>query len=139
VLCCVAASTALAIRYGWTRSSDPLDQVIFAGAAGALDLFKTSLPTTATMLWADAERAKARWAWAGFVFLTCLSLWCAFGMSATQLAEKVTAQLVAKSTYDERKAELDRLTRDRAELPKFQPRTETARSACAGALVGFRR
>jgi hypothetical protein len=32
--------------------------VIFAGAAGALDLFKTSLPTTATMLWLVIKKFK---------------------------------------------------------------------------------
>jgi hypothetical protein len=134
VLGCVVASTTLAFRYGWTRSVNEFDQWTFAGAAAALDLVKTGLPIVAATTWAARECGKAVAAWLGFIFLTLLSLWCAFGMTATQLADKGTAQTVAKSTYDERKADLERLTKERAELPKFQPRTATAEAAAREAV-----
>jgi hypothetical protein len=134
VLGCIAASTTLAFQYGWTRGATEVDQWTFAGAAAALDLLKTGLPVAAVGAWEERHCRRAATAWAGFALLTALSLWCAFGLTATQLAEKATGQNVASTTYGQRKADLDQLVKERATLPAFQPRAETAETTAREAV-----
>jgi hypothetical protein len=130
---CVA-STTLAFRYGWTRGASEIDQWTFAGAAAALDLLKTGLPSSASAAWTACHYRKAATAWAGFALLTALSLWCAFGLTATQLAEKVSGQAVAQKTYEQREKDLNRLLAERRALPAFQPRAETAETTAREAV-----
>jgi integrase len=60
-----------------------------------------------------------------FAVLTSLSLWCTYGTTATQLAEKFANQAVAQSDLSTRRATLDRL-RGRRDALKF---TETSEDA----------
>ena len=41
--------------------------------------------------------------------LTCMSLWCAYGMTATQLAERLATKSVAQTELSEKQGTLDRL------------------------------
>jgi hypothetical protein len=64
-----------------------------------------------------------------FVVLTGLSLWCAYGTTATQLAEKFANQAVAQSDLSTRRATLDRLRGQRDTLKFTETSEEGVRTA----------
>ena len=61
--------------------------------------------------------------WLVFTVLTGLSLWCAYGTTATQLAVKFANQAVASTTQATKQGKLDRLLEDKR---KQQPYTVTS-------------
>ncbi|MGA7328897.1 MAG: hypothetical protein WBX25_31530 [Rhodomicrobium sp.] len=126
VLGCVAASAAFAFEFGWTRGASVPSQWTYALVAVALDLLKAGLPLMATEDSADRKHAKAAAEWFVFTWLTCLSLWCAYGVAAVQLAEHVSGKEVAAVTRQERQAALERIKEERSEIPAFTPTTAEA-------------
>ena len=61
-----------------------------------------------------------------FFVLTGLSLWCAYGTTASQLAEKFANQAVASTAQTSRQATLDRLVGQRKAIPAFVETSEAA-------------
>jgi hypothetical protein len=126
VLGCVAASAAFAFEFGWTRGASAPSQWTFALVAVALDLFKAGLPLMAAEDSAERKPFKAGAEWFVFFWLTCLSLWCAYGTAAVQLAAHMSGKTVAAATRLDRQAGLDRLREERSRLPVFTPTTAEA-------------
>jgi hypothetical protein len=75
----------------------------------------------AALATAPRQWAKVVWSWTGFVLLTSLSLLCAFGMTATQLAEKMAEKLAITSQESNRQSVVDELRLQRRSLPSFTP------------------
>ena len=98
---------------------------------------KSGLPIFGALAWHDCKPARAVTCWTVFVVLTGLSLWCAYGTTATQLAEKFANQTVANTAQASRQATLDRLVAQRKAMPAFVDTAEdavtTARDAVATA------
>lgn len=127
---CVAASCYFAFEFGMTRTPDPQAQLYFGAAAVAFDIMKTMLPIIGSRAGVGPRRA----AWVGFLMLTGFSLWCAFGLNATTLAEKFSNQRAASSALTDAKAELQRAQGDRDHIPAFVP-TEQGNVDAAQAAV----
>jgi hypothetical protein len=118
VLGCVFASTTFAFEFGWTRGATEVHHWTYALVGVALDLFKSGLPILGAMAWHDSKPARSGACWIVFTVLTGLSLWCAYGTTATQLAEKFANQAVASTTQAQKQGKLDRLLEDkRKQLP----------------------
>ena len=109
VIACICASATFAIEFGWTRGATCVASWTYAVAGVALDLFKSGLPILGATAWHDSKPARAFACWVVFIVLTGLSLWCAYGTTATQLAEKFASQAVAQSDLSTWQATLDRL------------------------------
>lgn len=135
VIGCVVASTTFAFEFGWTRGASEVHSWTYALAAVALDVLKSSLPILAAVAWAGREWARATAAWLVFGVLTCLSLWCAYGITATQLAERVTAQVVARDNEADKKDALERAQRARAEVGAFTVTTAAMVKAADDAVT----
>ena len=137
VLGCIAASATFAFEFGWTRGATDVHRWTYALAGVALDLLKAGLPIFGALAWHESKPARAFACWMVFGALTGLSLWCAYGTTATQLAEKFANQAVASTAQTSRQATLDRLVAQRKAMPAFVDTTEdavsTARSAVATA------
>ena len=73
--------------------------------------------------------------WLVFTVLTGLSLWCAYGTTATQLAEKFADQAVASTTQATKQGKLDRLLEDKR---KQLPYTVTSAEARGGSQEDVR-
>ena len=125
VLACIGASATFAFEFGWTRGATEVYRWTYALAGVALDLLKSGLPILGATAWHDRKPARSCACWVVFAVLTALSLWCAYGTTATQLAEKFALQAVAQSDLSTRRATLDRLRGQRDAL-KF---TETSEEA----------
>lgn len=132
-LAAIALSCYFALEFGFTRGSTLRTQWAFGIFAVLADLAKATV-LLVTVGRAPAERVAA---WAAFVLLTCMSLWCAAGMTAVQLAERTSKREVALIEKESRQATLDRLTGQRNSLPEFTPTTqeavETAKTAVSAA------
>jgi hypothetical protein len=126
VLGCVAASAAFAFEFGWTRGASDVSRWTFALVAVALDLLKAGLPLMAAEDSAERKHAKAGAEWAVFLCLTALSLWCAYGTAAVQLASHMSDKTVAATVRQDRQASLDRIREERSKLPVFTPATAEA-------------
>ena len=61
--------------------------------------------------------------------LTGLSLWCAYGTTATQLAEKFANQAVASTAQSSKKTTLDRLRKQRDALTFTETSAEAVKTA----------
>jgi hypothetical protein len=116
VLGCIAASAIFAAEFGWTRGASDAYRWTYAFAGVALDLLKSGLPIFGAMAWHDSKPARSVACWLVFLVLTCLSLWCAFGATATQLAEKLTNQAVATVAQSSKQTVLERLRKQRDAL-----------------------
>ena len=124
----------------------------------ALDLLKSGLPIFGAMAWHDDKpippdasdsimmrvlwsicslwRPRALACWLTFVVLTGLSLWCAYGTTATQLAEKFADQAVAIAAQTSKQTTLDRLREQRDKLvftETSEEAVETAKASLATA------
>ena len=86
VLGCIAASATFAFEFGWTRGATTVHRWTFALAGVALDLIKAGLPILGAMAWHESKPARSLACWVVFAVFTGLSLWCAYGTTATQLA-----------------------------------------------------
>jgi hypothetical protein len=129
VIACIGASATFAFEFGWTRGATWVAHWTYAVAGVALDLFKSGLPILGATAWHDSKPARSFAGWIVFVVLTGLSLWCAYGTTATQLAEKVAKQTVAQSDLSSRQATLDRLRAQRDALKFTETSEATVRTA----------
>jgi hypothetical protein len=133
VLVCVLVSAVLAGRFGWTRGASDIDRSIYGSAAVALDLLKPCLPLLAVISWHAGKVPQAIVAWFAFLWLTGFSLLCASGLTATQLAEKLSLKSAASTAYEAHKAEFERLVLQRGWLPQVTPADEGAEAAARAA------
>lgn len=131
VLGCIGASCFFAFEFGMTRGTTPMLSWGFALLALFLDLLKSGLPLLAHE--SDSRAYKAG-AWVSFVFLTFMSLWCAYGMNATQIAERTADRAAAESDRRTKKEALDRATAERKALPDFRRTTAAALDAAQKAV-----
>jgi hypothetical protein len=129
VIACICASATFAFEFGWTRGATWVAHWTYAVAGLALDLFKSGLPILGATAWHDSKPARAFACWVVFIVLTGLSLWCAYGTTATQLAEKFASQAVAQSDLSIRQASLDRLREQRDGLNFTETSEEAVRTA----------
>src|SRR5262245_23527893 len=116
VLGCIAASATFAFEFGWTRGATDVHRWTYALAGVALDLVKSGLPMFAALAWHERSPARATACWLVFIVLTGLSLWCAYGTTATQLAARFATQAVAATTQEDNRAKLKRLRAQRDAL-----------------------
>ena len=129
VLGCIAASATFAFEFGWTRGATEVHRWTYALAGVALDLIKAGLPILGAMAW-NESKPRSLACWLVFAVLTGLSLWCAYGTTATQLAEKFADQTVASTTQAAKQRKLDRLLEDkRKQLPYTVTSEEVVRLA----------
>ena len=118
VLACIAASATFAFEFGWTRGATEVHRWTYALAGVALDVIKAGLPIFGAMAWHESKPGRATGCWLVFTVLTGLSLWCAYGTTATQLAVKFADQAVASTDQTTKQGKLDRLLEDkRKQLP----------------------
>jgi hypothetical protein len=126
VLGCIAASATFAFEFGWMRGATDVHRWTYALAGVALDLLKAGLPIFGALAWHESKPARAFACWIVFLVLTGLSLWCAYGTTATQLAVKFANQAVASTAQTSRQATLDRLLGQRKAMPVFVETSEAA-------------
>jgi hypothetical protein len=127
VLGCICISAFFAYQFGFGKAA--VESLGWAyGAAGAgLDLLKAALPIIAVTSHTRSRRALA---WIAFTFLTFMSLWCSFGTTAGQLAERIANKAVALTASKEKTDKLDRLHHARDALGTFTRSTpETIKAA----------
>jgi hypothetical protein len=151
VLGCIAASATFAFEFGWTRGATEIHRWTYALAGVALDLLKSGLPIFGAMAWNDSKptpaaasrstimrvlrgicgiwRPRALACWLTFLVLTGLSLWCAYGTTATQLAEKFASQAVAAASQTGKQITLDRLRKQRDALAFTETSAEAVKTA----------
>jgi hypothetical protein len=129
VLVCIAASATFAFEFGWTRGATDVHRWTYALSGVALDLLKSGLPILAATAWHDGKPARSLASWVVFAVLTGLSLWCAYGTTATQFAEKFANHAVAQSDLSARQATLDRLRMQRDALKFTETSGEAVRTA----------
>src|SRR5215470_14691618 len=129
VIACIGASATFAFEFGWTRGATLVANWTYAAAGVALDLFKSGLPILGATAWHDTKPARSFACWVVFVVLTGLSLWCAYGTTAMQLAEKFASQAVAQSDLSSAQATLDRLRKQRDGLTFTEISDKTVRTA----------
>jgi hypothetical protein len=129
VLASIGASATFAFEFGWTRGATEVYRWTYALAGVALDLLKSGLPILGATAWHDSKPARSFACWVVFAVLTGLSLWCAYGTTATQLAEKFADQAVAQSDLSTRQVTLDRLRGQRDALKFTETSEEAARTA----------
>ena len=113
---CIAASATFAFEFGWTRGATDVHRWTYALAGVALDLLKAGLPIFGALAWHDSKPARSVTCWLVFTVLTGLSLWCAYGTTATQLAERFATQAVAAVAQNSKQTTLDRLRKQRDAL-----------------------
>ena len=75
------------------------------------------------------EFARAFACWMVFFVLTALSLWCAYGTTATQFAEKFANQAVASTAQSSRETTLERLRKQRDALTFTETSAEAVKTA----------
>src|SRR5690606_5717749 len=100
VLGCIAASATFAFEFGWARGATDVHSWTYALAGVFLDLLKSGLPIFGALAWHDSRPARSLACWLVFLVLTSLSLWCAYGTTATQLAEKFATKAEAVATLE---------------------------------------
>ena len=129
VLGCIAASATFAFEFGWSRGATDVHRWTYALAGVALDLLKSGLPIFGAMAWNDRHWTRSGACWFAFVVLTGLSLWCAYGTTATQLAERLAHRIVASDAKADRTATRDRLRKLRDALVFAETSAEAVRTA----------
>jgi len=128
---CVIASCYFAFEFGLTRTPDVQAQIYFGWGAVAFDVMKTMLPVIGSRAGPGPRRA----AWIGFAMLTGFSLWCAFGLNATTLAEKFSTQKAASTALTDAKTELQRAQQARDRIPAFTPTEQDGVDAAEQAVT----
>jgi hypothetical protein len=113
VLGCIAASCFFAFEFGTTRSDNSWIALGYGLVALSLDLLKSGLPIFSSE---SSDRAHKVACWIAFAFLTCMSLWCAYGMTATQLADRIATKITAQTDVADKRATLTRLQNERAKM-----------------------
>ena len=135
VLACIAASATFAFEFGWTRGATEVHRRTYALAGVALDLLKAGLPIFGALAWHESRPARAFACWMVFIVLTGLSLWCAYGTTATQLAEKFANQAVASTDQTSKQTTLDRLRQQRDALSFTETSAEAVKTAEAAVVA----
>lgn len=139
VLVAVVASCLFAFEFGWGRGATPIHHWAFGMLAAGLDLFKVVCPMIAAYYFHVGLKAQARSAWLAFGFLTIMSLFCAWGTNANQLAERIASRATVVSEKALKDGTLVRLQADRTKLPDFVPTTQdvvdAAKSSVDGAIA----
>ena len=90
---------------------------------------QSGLPIFGALAWHESRPARAFACWMVFIVLTGLSLWCAYGTTATQLAEKFANQAVASTAQTSRETTLDRLRKQRDALTFTETSAEAVKTA----------
>lgn len=121
VIACAAASCFYAYEFGVIRGGTSEFAVYLGYTAAALDVLKTGLPLLSSY---TTERGQKIGAWIGFSVLTCLSLWCAYGMNASQIAERMSNKEVASTIKIEAEELVKRARERRDAMPAFVPTTD---------------
>src|SRR5262245_23812729 len=103
----------------------------FALAGVALDLVKSGLPIFRPQAWHERNPVRALACWLFFMMLTGLSLWCAYGTTAIQLASRIAIQAVASTTEEDNRAKLKRLRVQRDALTFTEASAEAVEAAQA--------
>jgi hypothetical protein len=129
VLGCIVASASLAAEFGWSRGASEVRRWTYALAGVALDLLKPGLPIFGAMEFHERKPARSVACWLVFAVLTTLSLWCAYGTTATQLAEKFANQAVASMAETSKQMVLDRLRKQRDALAFTETSAESVKTA----------
>jgi hypothetical protein len=135
VLGCIAASATFAFEFGWTRGATDVHRWTYALAGVALDLLKAGLPIFGAVAWHESKPARSLTCWLVFVVLTGLSLWCAYGTTATQLAERFANQAVAAVAQTSKQTTLDRLRKQRDVLAFTETSAEAVKTAEAAVAM----
>src|SRR5215510_9468539 len=131
VLGCIVASATFALEFGWTRGATDTHRWTFALAGVALDLVKSGLPIFGAQAWHERNPARALACWLVFMVLTGLSLWCAYGTTAIQLASRIATQAVASTTEEDNRSKLKRLRLQRDALTFTEASAEAVEAAQA--------
>jgi hypothetical protein len=134
VLGCICISAVFAFEFGSAKGETPVHQWAFGLAGGGLDLLKAALPIIAAGAAAARQRAKGRLAWLAFTVLTIMSLWCAWGTTAGQLAERIGNKAVEASKQDGAKGKLERLKAERDGM-RFDRADDATVKAAEGAVA----
>jgi hypothetical protein len=119
----------LAAEFGWSRGASEVRRWTYALAGVALDLLKPGLPIFGAMEFHERKPARSVACWLVFAVLTTLSLWCAYGTTATQLAEKFANQAVASMAETSKQMVLDRLRKQRDALAFTETSAESVKTA----------
>jgi hypothetical protein len=123
---CIAT---FAFEFGWTRGATEVHRWTYALAGVALDLLKSGLPIFGALAWHESKPGRAVACAMVFAVLTGLSLWCAYGTTAVQLAERIANKAVAGTAQQDNRGALKRL-RDQRDALSF---TETSAAAVEAA------
>jgi hypothetical protein len=126
---CIALSCYFAFEFGFTRGATLRLAWAYGLVAATLDLFKCGI----LLITEDKPKGERAAAWVGYVVLACLSMWCAYGITATQRAEKTTNKQVAVSSRELAQRALDRLQGQRDALV-FTETTEAMVDAASHAV-----
>jgi hypothetical protein len=129
VLGCIMASASFAAEFGWSRGASEVHRWTYALAGVALDLLKSGLPIFGALAFHERKSARSLACWLVFAVLTTLSLWCAYGTTATQLAEKFANQAVASMAETSKQTVLDRLRKQRDALAFTETSAKSVKSA----------
>lgn len=134
ILGCIVISAVFAFEFGWTKGATDVHRWAFALAGGGLDFLKAAMPIIAATAFASRDKAKGRAAWFVFAWLTAISLWCAYGTTAGQLAERIGNKAVEISKQADAKSLRDRLKAERASMPAFEIATVDSIQAADSAV-----
>jgi hypothetical protein len=127
-------STVMASRFGYSLGSTETDRWLYAAAGALADILKALLPLFIVAAWFVGQYVRSIAAAVLFVVFTGYSLASSFGLAAIQRAEKLGDHAAVASTYQDRRAELDRLLAQRAQLPAFRPVDAAAETAARTAV-----
>jgi hypothetical protein len=126
---CIALSCYFAFEFGFTRGASLRLAWAYGLVAATLDFFKCGI----LLISEDKPRGQRTTSWVGYVVLACLSMWCAYGITATQGAEKTVTKQVAASSRELAQRALDRLQGQRDALV-FTETTEEMVEAASRAV-----
>ena len=135
VMLCIGISVFFAFEFGSGKAASGEFAIAYGLAGGGLDLLKAALPMIAATAIVNRQWSRGLLAWVAFIFLTGMSLWCAFGTTAGQLAEKFATQVVAKSGAQEKAVKIKDLRKARDAIGYTVSRTTAGMVTEARAAV----
>lgn len=138
VLGCIAISAVFAFEFGWAKGATDVHRWAFGLAGGGLDLLKAAMPIVAAAAFLARDRAKGLAAWLVFVLLTVMSLWCAYGTTASQLAERIGNKAIEVTKRADAKGMIERLKAERLALPAFEFATADSIKSAEDAIAAAR-
>ena len=126
VLAAMALSATFAFEFGATKGATVAFAWLYGFAFAAFDVSKAFWPIQASRWSQQGNRGAQVSCWLLFVLCTLWSLYSHFGITALQLASKTTNQTVAAKTQDSKQITLDRLRKQRDDIPRFTTTTREA-------------